>query len=80
MVKTNSINRLRQVLTSDKHVNLPLYNKLITNSICEMLSHFMYIEPEKVFSNIEINENGEYVYRLKVITKRIKSFGTLNNN
>ncbi|MBR7091276.1 MAG: cell division topological specificity factor MinE [Clostridia bacterium] len=66
--------RLRQVLINDKRMDPSRLQEVLKNDIFEVLYQYLDIEPSAVKTQVDI-EDGEYVLRCKVRTKRLKVMG-----
>lgn len=73
------LSRLNQILIKDKIFNPSKLNELLNVEIFKTLSNFMDIKREDVATRIDIDEGGQYVLRCKVVSKRLKVVGILND-
>lgn len=74
MQNKKKANRLRQVLINDKRMDPSRLQEVLKNDIYEVLYQYMDIEPSAVKTRVDI-EDGEYILRCKVRSKRIKVMG-----
>lgn len=66
--------RLRQVLISDKRMDPKRLEEVLKNDLFEILYQYMDIKQGNILAKVDIEE-GEYVLRCKVKTKRLKIMG-----
>lgn len=71
------VEKLKQVLINDKHVNSDRLNQLLTSEVYKVLLNYLDIYKEDIMSKISL-ENGKVVFRLKVSCNQIKIVGMLN--
>ena len=70
-------NKLMQVLISEKRFDAQKINNVLAGDIYKTLQNYMDITREDVKTRLELDENGCYVLRCKVVAKRIKIFGVV---
>lgn len=69
--------RLKKVLISDKHFNPEAIKKVVKSDIYYLLNNYAEILPDNLDFNIEINEQGDYIFKIVAKCSRIKIFGSL---
>ena len=75
----NGLQKLRQILINDKHFNPARFNNVIACDVFKSLQNYMDISKEDLMSRVDIDADGNIVFKLKVKCKRIKLIGILNN-
>lgn len=75
--KFRGIEKLQKVLINDKHFQPARFNELMRSEIFKCLSGYMEITPENILTNLSVEDNGEYVLRCKIKSKRLKIMGLL---
>ncbi|MBO5102476.1 MAG: hypothetical protein J6C13_00105 [Clostridia bacterium] len=79
MIETRGLQKLKQVLINDKHFNPTRFNELLTSDIFRVLQNYMEISKDELLSRIDIDAEGNYVFKCKVKCRRLKIVGLLNN-
>ncbi|MBR7091366.1 MAG: hypothetical protein IKC79_02815 [Clostridia bacterium] len=74
MQKKGVVRRLREVLINDKRMDPKRLQEVLRNDLYEILYQYMDIGQKDVLAKVDI-EDGEYVLRCKVRTKRLKVMG-----
>ncbi len=69
--------RLRKVLIADKHFNPENVKRVITSDVFMLLNNYAEIKPENLELDIEITDNGDYVFNIEARCSRLKIFGSL---
>ena len=69
--------RLRKVLIADKHFNPESVKRVISSDLYMLLSNYAEIKPENLEFDIEITDDGDYIFNLKAKCNRLKIFGAL---
>ncbi|MBQ7602879.1 MAG: hypothetical protein IJU58_01880 [Clostridia bacterium] len=70
-------NKLVQMLISQKRFDTQKINSVLAADIYKVLQNYMDIDRTDVKTRLDLDENGCYVLRCKVISKRIKIFGVI---
>ena len=73
------IGRLKQVLINDKHFNPEKLNEILLNDIYKVLVNYLDLNREDIISRIDVDELGNYVFRLKAKSNKIKIVEILNS-
>lgn len=73
----NSINRLNQILINDKYFNPDKFNELLKIEVYKVLSHFMDLGKDGIITKIEVDSEGNYVFKCKARCHRLKVVGLL---
>ena len=74
MQKKGVVRRLREVLINDKRMDPKRLQEVLRNDLYEILYQYMDIGQKDVLAKVDV-EDGEYVLRCKVRTKRLKVMG-----
>lgn len=74
----NNLNRLNQILINDKHFDPTKFNELLNVEVYKTLSNFMDITRQDVLTKIEIDKEGNYIFKCKTKCNRLKIIGLLN--
>lgn len=80
MFKSNaneSAERLKKVLIADKHFNPEYIKRVILSDLYSLLNNYADIKPENLNLDIEIDKNGDYIFKFNAKTSRLKIFGSL---
>lgn len=72
-----SEDRLRKVLIADKHFNPENLKRVISSDIFQLLNNYGEIRPENLEFDIEITDNGDYIFNITAKCNRLKVFGCL---
>lgn len=84
MIFSNSsqknIERLQNVLISDKQFSPSRIQKVLKSDAYNMLSNYCNLEPENLDVKITVQKNGNYVFSITAISNRLKMFGSLPDN
>ncbi len=72
------LDKLRQVLINDKHFNPERLQEVLTCDIYKVLQNYMDLNKNDMLTRLDIDENGNYVLRCKVMCKRLKIMGLLS--
>lgn len=73
------LTRLNQLLINDKFFNPTKFNDLLNAEVYKVLSNFMEINRDDVLTRIDLDKNGNYVFRCKVECTRLKVVGLINS-
>jgi len=71
--------RLKNVLISEKEFYKKDLNEILKSEVFKCVKQYLEIYSENIKTNLEINENGEYVFKCKICSKRLKLVGFLPN-
>lgn len=71
------IEKLKKVLVNDKHINPNMINEVLKSDIFNLLLNYMDITEADIITKIELDEKGNYVFRCKAKSKRLKTIGIL---
>ncbi|MCK9575176.1 MAG: cell division topological specificity factor MinE [Clostridia bacterium] len=66
------VNRLKNVLLSDKFTNPERLNEVIKSDILYVLKNYMDIDTDDIKLNFTLNDDGNYQLRLSASCKRLK--------
>jgi len=66
------VNRLKNVLLSDKYTNPERLNEVIKSDILYVLKNYMDITSDDIKLNFTLNDDGNYQLRLAASCKRLK--------
>ncbi|MBR1925492.1 MAG: cell division topological specificity factor MinE [Clostridia bacterium] len=69
--------RLKSVLVGGKEFYKKDLNEILKSEVFKCASEYLEIYQDNIKTNLEINENGEYVFRCKICAKRLKLVGLL---
>lgn len=71
------IEKLKNVLINDKHVNPIRINDVLKSDVFSVLQNYMEITENDIITKIELDSGGNYVFRCKAISPRLKKIGIL---
>ena len=75
--KNENLERLQNVLISDKQFNSKKLESIIKSDIFNMLSNYCVLEPKDLQVEIQLQKNGEYQFYISAKSDRLKIFGSL---
>ncbi len=73
----NNLNRLNQILINDKYFDPTRFNELLEIEVYKVLSHYMDITREQISTKVEVDVEGNYVFKCKAKCNRLKVVGLL---
>lgn len=68
--------RMVNMLISDKHFELNSLKSVLKNDLYYLLNNYFLISPNDVEICLDVDEKGDYIFDCKIITSRLKKFGT----
>ena len=71
------LEKLKKVLINDKHFNPSRLNEILKSDLFNLLKDYMEISNDDIITKLEIDEDGDYIFRCKVRTKRLKMLGIM---
>ena len=71
------IEKLQNVLINDKHINPELLNDVLKSDLFALLENYMDISKSQIITKLEVDEQGNYIFRCKARASRLKSIGIL---
>lgn len=77
MQNFKGIQKLKQVLVSDKHLLSDNLNELLKSEIFKVLDNFLDVDIDNFFVELSVDEQGKYVLRCKARCSHIKVLGLL---
>ena len=75
-----NVERLQNVLISDKQFSPDRIQKVLKSDAYNMLSSYCNLQPENLNVKITVQKNGEYVFTISAVSNRLKMFGSLPDN
>ena len=69
--------RLRKVLIADKHFNPEGVKKVLSSDLYYLFCNYAELKPEDLSFDIEITDNGDYIFKCIAKCSRLKIFGCL---
>lgn len=69
--------RLQKVLIADKHFNPEFLKKVMVSDLFMLINNYAEIKPENLNFSIEINKEGDYIFKFDAKCERLKIFGSL---
>ena len=72
-----NLERLENVLISDKQFSPKQVEKVLKSDVYNMLSNYGNFHPENLFVSIEIKKDGTYNFSINATCERLKIFGSL---
>ena len=79
IMEPRGLARLKQILINDKHFNPVKFNEVLASDVFKTLQNYMEITKEDILSRLDIDAEGNYVFRCKVKCNRLKIMGILNS-
>ena len=78
-IVSNSVGleKLKKILINDKHFNPSRLNEILKSDLFNLLKDYMEINNNDIITKLEIDENGDYIFRCKVRTNRLKMLGIM---
>lgn len=84
MIFSNSsqknMERLQNVLISDKQFSPDRIQKVLRSDVYNLLSSYCNLQPENLDVKITVQKNGDYVFSVTAVSNRLKMFGSLPDN
>ena len=84
MIFSNSsqknIERLQNVLISDKQFSPDRVQKVLKSDTYNLLNNYCNLQPENLDVKITVQKNGDYVFSITAVSNRLKIFGSLPDN
>lgn len=71
------IEKLKSVLISDKHINPIRVNEILKSDVFGVLQNYMEISENDIITKIDLDQNGNYIFRCKARSARLKTLGIL---
>lgn len=71
------IEKLKKVLINDKHQSPTRVNEILKSDVFAVLQNYMDISENDIISKIDLDQNGNYIFRCKAKATRLKTFGIL---
>lgn len=78
--KDKNLERLQNVLISDKQFSPQQVERVLKSDIFNMLSSYCSLLPEDVKVKVELQKNGRYSFQIFAESDRLKIFGSLPDN
>ena len=75
--QNENLERLQNVLISDKQFNSKKLENIVKSDIYNILSNYCHLEPNNLQVEIQLQKNGEYQFRIFAKSDRLKIFGSL---
>ena len=76
-VKEKSIERLQNVLISDKQFSPLKVEKVLRCDMFNLLSNYCSLSPENLNVKVSVEKDGSYLFSISAISNRLKIFGSL---
>jgi|GEM_PF-486100 len=71
------MSRLKKVLINDKHFNPDRLNAIIASDVHRVLDNYFELNSEDIRAQIDFDEQGNYIIRIKAYSNRVKVMGIM---
>lgn len=73
----NNLQRLQNVLISDKQFSPQKVEKVLKSDMYGLLSNYCTLSPEDINIKVEVQKDGSYKFLIVARSERLKIFGSL---
>ncbi len=78
--RNENLERLQNVLISDKQFSPNKLEKILKSDAYNMLSNYCVLEPENLHITVNLKKDGKYEFNIIAESDRLKIFGSLPEN
>lgn len=73
----NDVERLKNVLISDKQFSPDFIEKVLKSDIYSLLNNYCVLSPENVSVKVDVQDDGTFKFNVVATSNRLKIFGNL---